>query len=239
MPVINYSKLQVMRVCWIVLLLAGFIPLANCQKTITTASVQLSFPQGEYKATYPKTGVGVRWSILHRFHEDDAISIGGELGYLSTGSTSRVFDIYYAGYYDRYRISATNNILSLAFKARADLLPLRQSVRLFLDGTIGTNLFFSSINVSQESYFGNSQYGNGNSSKGYWSLIFGPGLGIEIPLGVRKEIALCFKGSYLFGTNTKYLTDPYIDIDGNVYFTQRESKTSMIISEAGVRFKLF
>ncbi|MDP4261934.1 MAG: hypothetical protein Q8941_05330 [Bacteroidota bacterium] len=228
-----------MRTWMIIFLIMGFASPVICQKTITTVSIQLNFPQGEYKSTYPKTGAGIRWSVLHRFHEDDALSIGGELGYLTTASSARNFDIFYLGYYDRYRITASNNVLSLAFKTRADLTPSHEAVQLFIDGTIGTNLFFSSVDVSRETFFGNSQYTSGNSTKGYWSLIFGPGIGIEIPLGKRKAIALSFKGSWLFGTNTKYLTDPYIDNNGDVYFTQRESKTSMIIAEAGVRFGIF
>lgn len=228
-----------MRIAMAIFLLVFFISAINAQKTISTVSFQLNFPQGEYKSTYPKTGVGIRWNILHRFHENDALSIGGELGYLATASTSRDFDVFYLGYYDRYRVSATNNILSLAFKARADLIPSHKTVQLFVDGTIGTNLFFSSANISRETYFGSSQYGAGNSTKGYWAFIFGPGAGVEIPLGRRRELALSFKGSYLFGSNTKYLTDPYIDANGDVYFTQRESRTSMIIVEVGVRFGIF
>jgi hypothetical protein len=228
-----------MRSVIICLLIMSFVLSANAQKTITTISLQLSFPQDEYKATSSKTGVGIRWNILHKFSENAPLSIGGEIGYLVTSSSSRAFDVYYRGFYDRYRISATNNILTLAFKARADLIPPYKAIQVFADGTVGANLFFSSVDVSRETFYGNSQYAGGNSTKGYWSFIFGPGLGIEIPLGKRREVALSFKGSYLFGSNTKYLTNPYIDNDGNVYFTPRESKTNMIITEAGLRFGIF
>lgn len=228
-----------MRSVIIGLLITGFAQSVNGQKTISTISLQLSFPQDEYKATYPKTGVGIRWNILHRFSENAPLSIGGEIGYLVTSSSSRAFDVYYLGFYDRYRISATNNILNLAFKTRADLFPADKAVQVFVEGTVGSNLFFSSVDVSRETFFGDSQYAGGNSTKGYWSFIFGPGLGVEIPLGKRREVALSFKSSYLFGSNTKYLTDPYIDNNGNVYFTQRESKTNMIIAEAGLRFGIF
>jgi hypothetical protein len=233
------SKICAMRNVVIIFLITGFALTVQGQKTISTLSLQLSFPQEEYKSTYPKTGVGLRWNILHRFNEHGPLSIGGEIGYLATGSESRSFDVFYLGFYDRYRISATNNVITLAFKARADLIPWGKPVQLFIDGTVGTNLFFSSVDVERETFFGGSEYGGGNSTKGYWAFIFGPGLGVEIPLGKRKEIALSLKGSYLFGSNTKYLTDPYIDNNGNVYFTQRESKTNMILAEAGVRFGIF
>ncbi len=211
---------------------------ASAQKTITTLSLQLSFPQDEYRDAYSATGVGLRWNVMHR-PQESPLSIGGELGFLINGSDSRSFDIYYLGFYDRYRISATNNIVSLAFKVRADLVPNENSMQLFVDATAGTNLFFSSVDVSRETYFGQSDYAGGNSTKGHWAFVWGPGVGVEIPLSKNKRTALSVKGSYLFGSRTKYFTDPYIDNNGEVYFTQRESETTMLLMEAGVRFGLF
>ena len=211
---------------------------ANAQKSSLGINLQLSFPQGEYKSTYPKTGVGARVDFLYRLKEDGPMSIGAEFGYMITGSDSRYFDIYYGGFYDTYRISASNNILSLAFKARADLLPNERPVRIFVDGTVGTNLFFSSINIERETYYGGSQYVDGDNSKGYWAFTWGPGLGVEFPIDKRRQTLMSVKGSYLFGANTTYLTDPYIDNSGHIYFTQHESKTDMIIAQVGLRINL-
>ncbi len=206
------------------------------QKTISTLSLQLSFPQEEYKETYDVTGVGVRWNILTRPNVNVPISIGGELGFLINGSSSRVFDVFFLGFYDRYRVTAANNIISLAFKTRADLISHEKAVQLYVDGTVGTNLFFSSVEVTRETFFGQSDYAGGNSSKGYWAFVWGPGLGIEIPVSKDRQTAISVKGSYLFGSNTKYFTDPYINNNGEVFFTQRESKTTMLLIEGGVRF---
>lgn len=226
-----------MRSLFIVMLMAACSLPVSGQKIISSATIQLTFPQGEYKSTYPKTGIGARWNVMVRLADNSPLRIGGEIGYLSVSSSSRIFDIYYQGFYDRYRVSASSSILSLAFKARADLTQ-EQKLKLFVDGTVGTNLFFSSVDLTRETYYGGSQYTDGSSSKGYWSFIFGPGIGLEIPLGKSNDIALCIKGTYLFGSNTRYLTNPYIDDNGNVYYTQRESKTDMIVAEAGVRFSL-
>ena len=211
---------------------------APAQRTITTLSLQLSFPQDEYQEAYSATGVGLRWNILHR-PKESPFSIGGELGFLINGSDSRSFDIYYLGFYDRYRISATNNILSLAFKARADLVPHEMPMQIFVEGTVGTNFFFSSVDISRETFFGQTEYAGGNSTKGHWAFVWGPGLGVEIPLNKSNTTALSVKGSYLFGSRTKYLTSPYIDNDGEVYFTERESETTMLLMEIGVRFGMF
>jgi hypothetical protein len=228
-----------MRIPFLFIVVVVLSLTGQAQKTSLGINLQLSFPQGEYKSTYPKTGVGLRFNVLYRLKEDGPLSIGGEVGYLVTGSDSRYFDIYYAGFYDRYRVSASNNVLSLAFKARADLLPNDRPVRLFIDGTVGTNLFYSSINIEQETYFGSSQSVGGDNSKGYWAFVWGPGLGMEFPVDKRKNIFIAAKGSYLFGANTTYLTDPYIDNNGRIYFTQHESKTDMILAELGLRITLF
>jgi hypothetical protein len=67
------------------------------QKTITTISFQLSVPQQEYKRTYPVTGAGIRWSVMHRPSADVPLSIGGELGFVVTSTDSKYFDLYYLG----------------------------------------------------------------------------------------------------------------------------------------------
>ena len=208
------------------------------QRTIANISGQLSFPQGEYKRTYPVTGAGLRLGILTKPVADGPIYIGGELGFLVTSSDAKTFELYYNGFFDRYRVTASNNILSLAFKARADLAENNKPVQVFLDATIGTNLFFSSVDIERQTFFGGSQNAGGESTKGYWAFVFGPGAGLEIPLDKRRDVMLLLKGSYLFGSNTKYLTDPYVDNNGNIYFTERESKTDMVIAEAGLRFSL-
>ena len=227
-----------MRNLIIIALFAMLAPHLAAQRTISTLSLQLSFPKGEYQESYDATGVGLRWNILHRPRETP-LSIGGEIGFLVNGSDSRSFDMYYMGFYDRYTISATNNIVSLAFKMRADLVSHERPMMIFVDGTIGTNLFFSSVDVSRETYFGQSEYTGGNSTKGHWAFVWGPGLGVEIPLNKNGEVALSIKGTYLFGSRTKYLTDPYVNDNGDVYFTERESETTMLLGEVGIRFGMF
>ena len=227
-----------MRNLIISFLVTGLVCSADAQKNSAGIHLQLSFPQGEYKSTYPKTGVGIRLNFLHRLKEDGPFSIGGDIGFLLTGSDSRFFDIYYGGYYDTYKVSASNNIVSLAFKARADLLSNERPLQLFIESTIGANLFYSSLSIERQSYYGNSQYVDGNNSKGYWAFTWGPGIGIEIPIDKHKQAAVSLKGSYLLGANSTYLTDPYIDNNGTTYFNQHESKTNMILAELGIRLSL-
>ena len=179
-----------MRRLMVVALLAGFLFSANAQKTSLGVNLQLSFPQGEYKSIYPKTGVGLRFNVFHRLKDDGPLSIGGDIGFLVVSSDSRFFDIYYGGYYDTYKVSASNNVLSLALKARADLMSNERPVQLFVEGTAGANLFYSSVSIERETYFGNSQYVDGDNSKGYWAFTWGPGIGIDIPIDKRRQAAV-------------------------------------------------
>jgi len=189
--------------------------------------------------TYPKTGGGIRWNIMHRVGQESPMSIGGEISFLVNGSDSRQFDVYYLGFYDRYQLNASNNVFGFAFKTRADLVQQDQPVQIFVDATLGTNLFFSTVNVTRQTFLGGNESVDANSTKGYWAFVFGPGAGVDIPVGKRKQLAITLKGSYLFGTNTRYLTDPHIDNDGNVFFTKKESRTDMILVECGVRFGMW
>ena len=113
------------------------------------------------------------------------------------------------GFYDEYRITASNNIVSLGFKMRADLVSHEKPMQIFIEGTAGTNLFFSTVDISRITFYGDTEYAGGNSTKGHWAFTWGPGLGVEIPLNKNHDLALSIKGSYLFGSHTKYLSDPY------------------------------
>lgn len=225
------------RTLFSLLVLTLFVIPAFSQRTITSLSLQIGLPQDEYQDTYNATGIGFRWNVMHR-PKDSPLSVGGELGFLINGRDARTFDIFYLGFYDRYRITATNNILSIGFKVRADLVSNESPMQIFVDATVGTNLFFSSVDVARETYYGQNETTAGRSSKGHWAFVWGPGLGVEIPFK-SKETALVVKGSYLFGSRAKYLTDPYIDNDAEVYFTERESETTMLVMELGLRFGVF
>jgi hypothetical protein len=230
-----------MRTLLTVFFLSMLFPAANGQRTSAAVHLELGFPQGEYKSTpdYPKTGIGIRFNLLHRISDDSPFSVGGDIGYMATETETRDFELYYGGYYDTYRVSASSNIVNFAFKVRADLLPKEKPVLIFVEGTVGTNLFYSAANVQRLTYYGGSQYVDADNTKGYWAFTWGPGAGIEVPVGKNKRVAIAAKAAYLFGSNTTYLTDPNIDTNsGTVYFTQNESKTDMVLAELGARFAL-
>jgi len=215
---------------------------ARAQETFATLSFQLSFPQQEYKETFPRTGWGGRLGIMHRF-ADGPFSVGGEAGYLVTGRDRERFRVPFYGRDNHLEVTATNNIVTLAGKARADLLPQQKDLQIFIEGSVGTNVFFSKANYDYGNYYDYyyDYYGyypdnnNSVSSKNRWTFIWGPGLGMELAVGKKKDVSIMAKASYIFGGDTRYLTDPYIDGNADVYFTERRSKTDMIMAEIGLR----
>ena len=51
-------------------------------------------------------------------------------------------------------------------------------------------------------------------------------------MGIELKVA------YLMGAYTNYLTDPYIDGNGNVSFQENSSGTNMLIPQAGIRITI-
>ncbi len=82
------------------------------QKFTTSLDVQMSLPQGEYKTANPDAGLGGRFNFLYRPGKDVPVKIGLELGMQVKGSTSQYFAGYVYGFYEEFKVSASNNIFS-------------------------------------------------------------------------------------------------------------------------------
>lgn len=203
--------------------------------------MQLSLPQGAYKENNESAGLGGRFNFLWRPKKEAPVKIGAEIGFQAYGNRAEYFDGYVFGFYEQYRVSASNNVISLTLMSRLQSAKV-QKIRPFVDAIFGWNVFFSTVNVERLNNYSNyNNYNNdsyGNSSKGRWAFTYGGAAGIDIPLDKRGELGLELKCAYLFGANTKYLTDPRIDNNGAVYFTEKESETNMLIPQLGLRIDI-
>lgn len=194
----------------------------------------MSLPAGEYKTINPDAGIGGIANILYRPNEEIPVKIGVQLGMQVKGSTHQYFSGYVYGFYDDYKVSASNNIFSLQFVTR--LQPeKRGKIKPFLDAIAGWNVFFSTVNVERLTFYSDYNSSYSNSSKAKWAFCYGGSAGVDIPLNKRDDIGLELKCAYILGTNTNYLTDPRIDENGQVFFAQKNSTTDMIIPQAGIR----
>jgi len=208
------------------------------QKFSTSIDAQLALPQGDYKYVNADAGYGLRANVLYRPNYTAPVKLGLELGILEKSRASQYFSANVSGYYDDFKVSATSNIFSLMFLARFQSSHPHK-LKPFIDVTAGWNVFFSTVSVEDLSYYYSGYDPSySNSSKARWALSYGGAGGVDISLNRRDDIGLELKVAYLIGSYTDYLTDPYIDGNGNVSFQNNNSRTDMLIPQAGIRISI-
>lgn len=227
-----------MKYLIIITLLLFFHTGCFSQKFFTSINAQLSIPQGDYKAVNTDAGFGLRVNFLYKPDEMVPVRFGLELGMQEKGRATQYFSGNIFGYYDDFKITATNNIFSLMFLTRFQSSKLHK-LKPFIDVTAGWNVFFSTVNVERLTFYSDYNSSYSNSTKAHWAFCYGAAGGIDIPLNRRDDVGLELKVAYLIGTNSKYLSDPYIDGNGNVSFLENNSRTDMLIPQAGVRISIY
>lgn len=218
-----------------VIMLTAFF--SNAQKFTLSLDAQLAVPQGDYKIASPDAGYGLRAAVLYKPKLTSPVRLGIELAGQEKGRASQYFSGYVYGFYEDFRVSATNNIFSLMLLSR--LQPGRfNKVKPFVDLTAGWNVFFSTVSVERLTYYSSYNDSYSNSSKAHWAFSYGAAGGVDIPLNKRDDLGLELKVAYTVGAYTKYLTDPYIQSDGQASFIEKNSRTNMLIPQAGIRITL-
>lgn len=207
------------------------------QKLSASIDLQVSLPEGEYKSADADAGFGGRGNFFFKPNKNIPIKIGIEPGFQVKGSTSQYFSGYINGFYDDYKVSASNNIFSLHFLARFQP-EKRGKIKPFIDLLAGWNVFFSTVEIERLTFFSDYNSSYSNSSKAKWAFSYGAAAGLDIPLNKRDDIGLEIKCAYLIGSNTSYLTNPYIDNTGHVFFDEKNSATDMLIPQVGIRFSI-
>ncbi|HEV8084379.1 MAG TPA: hypothetical protein VGP55_14325 [Chitinophagaceae bacterium] len=86
-------------------------------------------------------------------------------------------------------------------------------MKVFIDFTIGANIFLTSSSILHEKEYNilsdiydiltdthtHSVKIDSSSSHSYWALRAGAGVGTAIPIGKNKKMSVFFKCSYLYG----------------------------------------
>ncbi|MEO8569157.1 MAG: hypothetical protein ABI419_08475 [Ginsengibacter sp.] len=219
------------------ILFIACISISYSQKFTISADAQLAVPEGDYKDANPDAGYGLRANFLFRPGKSRFVKLGLELGMQEKARATQYFSGYINGFYDDFKVSATSNIFSLMFLTR--LQPNKfGKVKPFVDLTAGWNVFFSTVSVERLTYFSDYNSSYSNSTKAHWAFSYGAAGGIDIPLSKRDDLGLELKVAYIIGANTSYLTDPYIDNNAQVSFFEKNSRTNMLIPQAGLRINL-
>ena len=225
-----------MKYFFTILFIAGTL-ISYSQKFTISADAQLAVPEGDYKDANPDAGYGLRANFLFKPGKSQFVKLGLELGMQEKARATQYFSGYINGFYDDFKVSATSNIFSLMFLTR--LQPNKfGKVKPFVDLTAGWNVFFSTVSVERLTYFSDYNSSYSNSTKAHWAFSYGAAGGIDIPLSKRDDLGLELKVAYIIGANTSYLTDPYIDNNAQVSFIEKNSRTNMLIPQAGLRINL-
>ena len=207
------------------------------QKFTISLDAQLAVPQGDYKDANPDAGYGLRANFLFKPVKSQFVKFGLELGMQEKGRATQYFSGYVNGFYDDFKVSATSNIFSLMFLTRFQPGRLGK-VKPLVDLTAGWTVFFSTVSVERLTYYSDYNSSYSNSTKAHWAFSYGAAGGIDIPLNKRDDLGLELKVAYIVGSNTTYLTDPYIGNDAKVSFIEKNSRTNMLIPQAGLRINL-
>jgi hypothetical protein len=223
--------------CLLIILLIFIGSFSYAQKFCASVDVQLAVPQGDYKDVNPDAGFGLRANFLYKPVKVAPVKFGIEFGIQEKGRATEYFSGLVFGFYDDFKVSATNNIFSLMLLTRFQSAKFKK-IKPFLDITAGWNVFFSTVNVERLTYYSDYNSSYSNSSKAHWAFAFGAAGGVDIPLNKWDDLGLELKVVYLIGAGSRYLTDPYIDGNGNVSFQENNSRTTMLIPQAGVRITI-
>jgi hypothetical protein len=207
------------------------------QKFSTSIDAQLAVPEGDYKDVNTDAAFGLRANFLYKPGNVAPVKFGVELGIMEKNRATQYFSGNVYGFYEEFKVSATSNIFSLMFLTRFQS-PKFGKVKPFLDVTAGWNVFFSTVTIEKLTYFSDYNPSYSNSSKAHWAFTYGAAGGVDIPLNKRDDLGLELKVAYLVGSNSDYLTDPYIDGNANVSFKENNSRTNMLIPQAGIRITI-
>jgi len=220
-----------------ILMISFTYSFSQAQKFSTSINAQLAVPQGDYKDVNPDAGFGLRANLLFKPNKIAPVKFGIEFGIQEKGRATQYFSGYVFGFYDEFKVSATNNIFSLMLLTRFQSSKFGK-IKPFLDITAGWNVFFSTVSVERLTFYSDYNSSYSNSSKAHWALAYGAAGGIDIPLNKMDDLGLELKVAYLIGANSRYLTNPYINGNGNVSFEENNSRTTMLIPQAGIRITI-
>lgn len=227
MPIIKYFL-----ICSVLLF---FYTVSSAQKFSVSADAQVSIPQRDYKLVNPNVGFGLRANFLYKPGQDIPLKFGIELGMQEKERVSQNFVGTIGGFSDKFKVSASSNIASIMIITRFEPVQVRK-VKPFVELSAGWNVFFSTIDVERLTFYTDYNSSSSKSTKANWALTYGATGGLDIPLNKRGDIGLELKLSYFVGNNSRYLSNPYINDQAEVSFLTQNSRTNMLIPQAGVRF---
>lgn len=207
------------------------------------ADFLVGVPQKEFADNVDTTGYGASGQFAY-FLGDSPIAVGGEVGYLNYGTTTR-YEYFSPDIPEIVlRVSTTNNILLTHGFIRVQ--PRSGPVRPYMDGLIGFKYLFTRSSIRDEGYFNETLASSTNFDDLAFSYGIGGGMTIRVwqDIGGRRrgqapaELSIHLGARYLWGAEARYLKKGSIrqDPDGDIIYDIYQSKTDMLTPQIGIRF---
>ena len=204
---------------------------------------QAALPTADYRKSYNVIPTGLLFSITHQLENQPPFSFGGEIGIMQVSGADKYYTGFYNNEFNTFLIASWNHIVTFGALFKLNLFPESRFIDVDIDITGGTNIFITTASVSRD--VGIDPFTNTIKTKFYftdnhvsWALRVGGGVGFQIPVGHQKKTAVLLRTSYLYGSHAIYYARPTI-INTQIILSPKASGTSMIVTEAGLRFSIF
>jgi len=239
----NFNSKKIMRGTLFFLATIIIVNNTNAQVIEGSLAFQAAFPTADYRKNYNIVPTGLLFNMTHQLKNQPPFSFGGEIGIMQVSGADKYYTGFYNNEFNTFLVASWNHIITLGAIFKVNLFPENTFFDVNVNITAGTNIFLTNTTISRDEYF--NPITNIEVTKYYYSdthaavaLRAGGGLGFEMPLGRKKKTSIVLNTSYLYGSKAKYYAYPKIN-STQIILSPKESGTSMVLAEAGIRFGLF
>jgi hypothetical protein len=226
-----------MKSCFFYLVLLSAVP-AFAQKFHGALNFQMPIPQGDFATTLSTAvGFGPRFNCYYRPSPDLPFHVGLDVGWARINNERIDFSSVIGSFRRDFNLQATGSFTSLGLLLRVQPTGTPR-INPFVEGLGGINLFRSRSILTDEE--GREGQDNTDSflNRGDNTFYYGLNAGLKIRFKAAHEAGLLLSCAYLVGGEAEYGDNPQIDNDLNVFWEYKTSRTSMLIPQLGLWFKL-
>lgn len=231
--------------------LIGLIVLSTsaiqAQEVNVNTNLELVFPQGEFKQSMDRLGVGIQLNGYYRF-PNTIFGLGMDFGFKNFGVDSREEPL--SSTIPDLKVEVNNSYNLLQFMLLAKAQPAEGVVRPYIEALAGYNYYFTETEIRNRGFGSDEEPIATDTNFEDWAFAWGGGTGVMIKVYDQrgKEARFAEDGSeihptagylnigvrYLYGQEAEYLKQGSIQInDGTVTYETSRSKTDMMIWQLG------
>jgi opacity protein-like surface antigen len=230
-----------------IVLILAIASTIHAQEVNVNTNLELIFPQGEFKQSMDRLGVGIQLNGYYRF-PNTIFGMGLDFGFKNFGVDSREEPL--SSTIPDLKVEVNNSYNLLQFMLLAKAQPADGAVRPYIEALAGYNYFFTETEIRNRGFGSDEEPIATDTNFEDWAFAWGGGTGVMIKVYDQRgrEAKFAEDGSevyqtagyvnigvrYLYGQEAEYLKQGSIQIDnGNVTYATSRSKTDMMIWQLG------